>query len=115
MLGAARTVYVDRDEESRGMAEGYGATAVASHHELDRAGAFDVLFDAGAQLSIGERHACGQDPDAHLARPRSRILLLDELQDLGPAVVIDDDTLHRGLFYAGPTFRASDQSRGFDQ
>ena len=48
MLGAARTVYVDRDEESRGVAQGYGATAVASHHELDRADAFDVLIDAGA-------------------------------------------------------------------
>ena len=48
MLGAARTVYVDRDEESRGVAEGYGATAVASHHELDRADAFDVLIDASA-------------------------------------------------------------------
>ena len=30
------------------MVEGYGATAVASHHELDRADAFDVLIDAGA-------------------------------------------------------------------
>jgi threonine dehydrogenase-like Zn-dependent dehydrogenase len=48
MLGAARTVYVDRDEESRGLAEGYGATAVASLDELDRAAAFDVLIDAGA-------------------------------------------------------------------
>ena len=48
MLGAARTVYVDRDEESRGVAEGYGATAVASLDELDRADAFDVLIDAGA-------------------------------------------------------------------
>jgi len=48
MLGAARTVYVDRDGESRGMAEGYGATAVASLDELDRADAFDVLIDAGA-------------------------------------------------------------------
>jgi alcohol dehydrogenase len=47
MLGAARTVYVDRDEESRGLAEGYGATAVASLDELDRAAAFDVI-DAGA-------------------------------------------------------------------
>jgi threonine dehydrogenase-like Zn-dependent dehydrogenase len=48
MLGAARTVYVDRDAESRGLAEGYGATAVASLDELDRADAFDVLIDAGA-------------------------------------------------------------------
>lgn len=48
MLGAARTVYVDRDEVSRGLAEGYGATAVAALDELDRADAFDVLVDAGA-------------------------------------------------------------------
>ena len=48
MLGAARTVYVDRDEESRAVAEGYGATAVASLDQLDRADAFDVLIDAGA-------------------------------------------------------------------
>ena len=48
MLGAARTVYVDRDEESRGVAEGYGATTVASLDELDRPDAFDVLIDAGA-------------------------------------------------------------------
>jgi threonine dehydrogenase-like Zn-dependent dehydrogenase len=48
VLGAARTVYVDRDEESRGVAEGYGATAVASLDELDHADAFDVLIDASA-------------------------------------------------------------------
>ena len=47
ILGAARTVYVDRDDESRGVAEDYGATAVASLDELDRADAFDVLIDAG--------------------------------------------------------------------
>jgi hypothetical protein len=50
---------------------------------------------AGAQLGIGERHPGGQDPDAHLARTRSGIVLLDHAQDLGPAEVIDDDTLHR--------------------
>jgi threonine dehydrogenase-like Zn-dependent dehydrogenase len=50
-LGATRTVYVDRDAESRRLAEGYGATAVASLDELDRADAFDVLIDAGAPSS----------------------------------------------------------------
>ena len=49
MLGAARTVYVDRDAESRGLAEGYGATAVASLDQLDRADAFDILIDAGGR------------------------------------------------------------------
>ena len=49
---------------------------------------------AGAQLGIGERHPRGQNPDEHLARTRSGNLLLDHLQDLGPAVVIDDDALH---------------------
>src|SRR5215204_2194477 len=49
---------------------------------------------AGAQLRIGEGDPGGQDRDAHLARPRSRILVLDHLQDLGPAESLNYDTLH---------------------
>jgi hypothetical protein len=53
---------------------------------------------AGAQLSVGERHAGGQDPDAHLARPRLRNVIVHHPQDLGAAVAIDDDPLHCRLF-----------------
>jgi hypothetical protein len=45
----------------------------------------------------------------------SRIFVLHDLQDFGPAVLIDDDTLHRRSGYAGRTVRATDQSRSFDQ
>src|SRR5262249_30362799 len=49
---------------------------------------------AGAQLRIGERNAGREDVDAHLARPRSRSVLLHHGQDLWPADTINDDTLH---------------------
>jgi len=47
-----------------------------------------------AEHGIGVRHARGQDPDAHLARTRSRIVLLDDPQDLGTAEVIHNNAFH---------------------
>src|SRR5215218_1460230 len=49
----------------------------------------------GAYERVGERHPGRQDPDADLARTRSGIVLLHHPQDLGPAELVDDDTLHR--------------------
>ena len=48
----------------------------------------------GAQLGVGERHARGENPDPYLARTWPGVFLLHDSQDLGPAEVIDDDTLH---------------------
>src|SRR5204863_8687841 len=47
-----------------------------------------------AQQGITERHTGGENPDAHLPRTRSGIVLLDHLQDLGATVVTNDDALH---------------------
>ena len=52
---------------------------------------------AGAQHCVGVRHAGGQNPDAGLPRARPGNVVLDHPQDLGPAVAIDDDALHRLL------------------
>jgi hypothetical protein len=60
---------------------------------------------AGAQLGIGERHPGCQNLDAHLARTRSRIVLLHHPQDLGPAEVVDDYALHRPHLLAGAASR----------
>jgi hypothetical protein len=49
---------------------------------------------AGAQLRIGERHPRSENPDADLARTRSGIVLLHDLQDLRPTIVIDNHTFH---------------------
>ena len=56
----------------------------------------------GAQHGIGIGHARGQHPDPDLARTRSGIVLLNHLQDLGTAEVIDDDTLHRSHLLVRP-------------
>ena len=49
---------------------------------------------ADAEHGVGVRHASRENSDEHLARTRSRILILHHPQDLGPTVVINDDTLH---------------------
>jgi hypothetical protein len=51
-------------------------------------------IDTRTQQRIAERHAGGQNPHAHLARRRSRIVLIHHLQNHGPAVALNDDTLH---------------------
>jgi hypothetical protein len=51
----------------------------------------------GPQLSIGERHAGGQNPDADLALPWLGNVVLHYFQYLGAAEVIDNDALHRLL------------------
>jgi hypothetical protein len=52
---------------------------------------------AGAQHCVGVRHAGGQNVDADLPWPRFGNVVLDDPQDVGTAVVIDDDALHRPL------------------
>ncbi len=66
---------------------------------------------AGAELGIGERDARGQDPDADLTRAGLRIGLLDEPQDLRPAVMIDEHTLH-GSNLGARAERASGPTHG---
>src|SRR6266568_2528768 len=56
----------------------------------------------GAQHGIGIGHARGQHPDPDLARTRPGVILLNHPQDLGPAIVIDDDTLHHPHLLARP-------------
>ena len=69
---------------------------------------------ADAEHGIGVRHAGRQNPDAHLARTRSRILVLHDPQDLGTAEVIDDDALHAARHIpAGPS-RHPMKPRTFD-
>jgi hypothetical protein len=50
---------------------------------------------AGAQLGIGKGHPRRQHPDADLADPRPRIVLLYHPQHLGPAIALHDHALHR--------------------
>ena len=49
-LGAGRVVYADRDEQSRAVAAGYGAVAVA-HEDETAEDRFDVLVDASGSAS----------------------------------------------------------------
>jgi len=54
----------------------------------------DLQSATRAQQGIAEQHTGGENPDAHLPRTRSRIILLDHLQELGATVVTNDDAPH---------------------
>jgi hypothetical protein len=53
-----------------------------------------VRIDARAGHQVGEVDARRPDGDPHLARPGLRVRPLFDLQDLGPAVLRDDDCFH---------------------
>jgi hypothetical protein len=51
---------------------------------------------AGPHLPVGRIHAGGMDIDRDLAGPRHRIERITQIERLGPAVVVEQDRLHRG-------------------
>jgi hypothetical protein len=62
---------------------------------------------AAAQLGVGERDPRRQNLHEHLAWPWSGILVLDHLQHVGPAEMVNNDALHHDLLCDDVTASAS--------